>query len=399
MKPVVTSIVALALAVVPFAASAAPKLSTHVKTEKIEKIEKIEKAAKHTKARKPSLVSVRHGIRTEKSKPVAKASLVRHATGVDVSGSGHEEPSAKVLQPVALKKPAAPAKMMQVSLKLPQLPPPSRTVEKKSDAPVHMTKAQKEMAELVALIRAPVKTEVTPKGNGLEVVVAKVKGEPAPAVKKQCAKEPFEIIRGPEMEKLALTTCDGKIAPLAVEQLSVLVRPGGAARPTTSIKELAKKKSQEIAPGIRRVDERLAIKLQSVVDHFTKDGITPKVSVISGYRPTSTGSMHATGRAVDFRIEGTKNEDVVAFCKTLDDTGCGYYPNSSFVHLDVRDPGHKTSWIDMSGPGETPKYVTAWPPKHEELQTTSAKVAPESRETANAAPVEGESASEETVIN
>ena len=74
--------------------------------------------------------------------------------------------------------------------------------------------------------------------------------------------------------------------------------------------------------------------------------------------------MHATGRAIDFRIEGTKNEDVVAFCKTLTDTGCGFYPNSSFVHLDVRDPGAgHVSWIDASGPGETPHYVTAWPPK------------------------------------
>jgi len=48
--------------------------------------------------------------------------------------------------------------------------------------------------------------------------------------------------------------------------------------------------------------------------------------------------------------------------KTLDDTGCGYYPNSSFVHMDVRDPetGH-VAWIDASGPGETPRYVAQWP--------------------------------------
>lgn len=54
---------------------------------------------------------------------------------------------------------------------------------------------------------------------------------------------------------------------------------------------------------------------------------------------------------------------MVAFCKTLADTGCGFYPNSSFVHIDVREPGAgHVSWIDASGPGETPRYVSVWPP-------------------------------------
>ena len=31
--------------------------------------------------------------------------------------------------------------------------------------------------------------------------------------------------------------------------------------------------------------------------------------------------------------------------------------------MDVRDPGTgHTAWIDASGPGETPRYVTQWPP-------------------------------------
>ena len=51
--------------------------------------------------------------------------------------------------------------------------------------------------------------------------------------------------------------------------------------------------------------------------------------------------MHSTGRAMDFRIDGVKNEDVVAFCKTINDTGCGFYPNSSFVHMDVREAGNE----------------------------------------------------------
>lgn len=180
---------------------------------------------------------------------------------------------------------------------------------------------------------------------------------------KACTKAPVEVIRGPELEKFQLTRCDGSIAPLAIERLSVLVRPGSAARPTVAAAELAKKKGAEIARGIRRIDERLAYRLQSIVDHFTKPGATAKLVVVSGYRPTSIGSMHATGRAIDFRLEGVKNEEVISFCKTLNDTGCGFYPNSSFVHVDVREPGAgHVAWIDASGPGETPRYVPAWPP-------------------------------------
>jgi hypothetical protein len=61
---------------------------------------------------------------------------------------------------------------------------------------------------------------------------------------------------------------------------------------------------------------------------------------------------------------GVSNEQLVAYCRNVSDTGCGYYPNSSFVHLDVRAPrtGH-VYWIDASGPGESPRYVAAWPLK------------------------------------
>jgi hypothetical protein len=31
----------------------------------------------------------------------------------------------------------------------------------------------------------------------------------------------------------------------------------------------------------------------------------------------------------------------------------GYYPNSSFLHLDVR--GYNSYWIDYAGPGEAPR--------------------------------------------
>jgi hypothetical protein len=48
------------------------------------------------------------------------------------------------------------------------------------------------------------------------------------------------------------------------------------------------------------------------------------------------------------------NEALRDFMRGFDDVGVGYYPNSSFVHLDVREVN--TYWIDYSGPGEAPQY-------------------------------------------
>ena len=192
----------------------------------------------------------------------------------------------------------------------------------------------------------------------------------APPPKPSCLSNAIDVMRGTEEEKVTLTKCDGSVAPLAVESMSIMVRPGNAAKPAAPVNELAKKSGTEIAPGIRRIDGRLVERLQSVIDHFAKSGVTPKVFVISGVRPAAAGSFHANGRALDFRIDGVKNEDLVAFCKTMPDTGCGFYPNSSFIHIDVRDAGTgHVSWIDSSAPGETPKYVAVWPPPKSEGDT------------------------------
>jgi uncharacterized protein DUF882 len=177
-----------------------------------------------------------------------------------------------------------------------------------------------------------------------------------------CTKPPVEIVAGGESATMALTRCDGKPAPLAVEHLSVLARPGGSARPKITVEAMAKVHGNEVAPGVRRIDARLVERLEQAVEHFRKPGQPAKVSIVSGYRPRSAGSFHQSGRALDLRIEGVTNEALVAFCKTLPDTGCGYYPNSLFVHMDVRDHGAgHVSWIDVSKPGEAPKYVSSWP--------------------------------------
>ncbi len=103
------------------------------------------------------------------------------------------------------------------------------------------------------------------------------------------------------------------------------------------------------------IDPRLVALLGVVSDHFG----SRKIEVISGFRPyTPTQytqhSNHNHGRAMDFRVTGVPNETVRDFCRTLRNVGCGYYPNSVFVHMDVR--AASAYWIDYSKPGEPPRY-------------------------------------------
>jgi len=103
------------------------------------------------------------------------------------------------------------------------------------------------------------------------------------------------------------------------------------------------------------VDPRLVALVGIVSSHF---GGKP-LEIVSGYRaytPTqyTAHSNHNLGRALDFRIRGVSNEALRDFCRTLRSAGCGYYPNSTFVHLDVRDA--KAYWVDRSRPGEPPQY-------------------------------------------
>ena len=105
----------------------------------------------------------------------------------------------------------------------------------------------------------------------------------------------------------------------------------------------------------KSVDPRLAYLIGLVSDHFGGK----KIHVVSGYRPFSKKqytphSNHNLGRAMDFSIEGVPNTVVRDYCRTLADAGVGYYPNSTFVHLDVRTG--KAYWVDYSGPGEAPRY-------------------------------------------
>jgi LysM repeat protein len=116
-------------------------------------------------------------------------------------------------------------------------------------------------------------------------------------------------------------------------------------------------------------DPRLLETIVTVSDHFGGRAI----EVVSGYREESsnhytTRSNHALGRAIDFKVDGVPNEAVRDYCHQFSKVGVGYYPNSSFVHLDVRDL--TTHWTDVSSPGESPRYTSMEAPGLPQRQPT-----------------------------
>ncbi|HTB58961.1 MAG TPA: DUF882 domain-containing protein [Polyangia bacterium] len=85
-----------------------------------------------------------------------------------------------------------------------------------------------------------------------------------------------------------------------------------------------------------------------------------RLEVVSGYRHPDVAknphSPHMKGLACDFRVEGVRTAELRDYLRhTFDKVGVGYYPNSTFVHLDVRKD-RSAFWIDYSGPGERAVY-------------------------------------------
>lgn len=121
----------------------------------------------------------------------------------------------------------------------------------------------------------------------------------------------------------------------------------------------------EVAPGARALHPRLLQILQSIAERYPGRAL----EIISGYRPSDGTSRHAHARALDLRVHNVSNEELRDFARTLPNTGVGYYPNSIFVHIDVRDTREgRAMWTDYSGPGETPRYGH-WPPTDEDIQS------------------------------
>lgn len=122
----------------------------------------------------------------------------------------------------------------------------------------------------------------------------------------------------------------GKVAPGAIESISKLFGATGN-RP--------------------RVDARLIALLADVSEHF---GGRP-VRIVSGWRDHSyfEDSRHKHSQAVDFSIPGVANTVLRDYVRRFRNCGVGFYPNSSFVHLDVREAA--AYWVDYAGPGEAPR--------------------------------------------
>jgi uncharacterized protein YcbK (DUF882 family) len=144
------------------------------------------------------------------------------------------------------------------------------------------------------------------------------------------------LIRGDEKLHVRLLGRRGRLASSGLAGLSKMLRFGPTGERTA-------------------IDPRLAALIGLVSDHF---GGKP-LHVTSGYRPYSPAqytrhSKHNLGRAIDFSVAGVPNTVLRDFCRTFRDAGVGFYPNSTFVHLDVRTG--KAYWVDSSGPGEAPHY-------------------------------------------
>ena len=106
------------------------------------------------------------------------------------------------------------------------------------------------------------------------------------------------------------------------------------------------------AERIALLHPRLILMLQKVAEAFPGH----RFELISGFRAAEKGfhNYHNYGRALDFRLAGVDNKKLYDFARTLPKCGVGYYPNSVFIHLDVRDKS--TTWVDYSGVGEAAQY-------------------------------------------
>jgi hypothetical protein len=169
------------------------------------------------------------------------------------------------------------------------------------------------------------------------------------------------VLTNGERDTLPLVDCAGAVTADAVDRVSVLARPFGVDRPPLPLPDQPDPQADAVGewvPGVKLVHPRLLWALDRIAQRFP----WRPIYVVSGYRPSDQDSKHSQGRALDIYISGVANESLFAYCRTLPDVGCGYYPNSTFVHVDVRPlrAGH-AMWVDVSGPGEPAVYVDSWP--------------------------------------
>lgn len=178
-----------------------------------------------------------------------------------------------------------------------------------------------------------------------------------------CLREPVRIhhLRRPEETlRVSLTDCEGRANLDALVPLSVVARAWQTPRPSAEdIDAWARAHPERAGAWIsdtqRRLHPGLLVRLQALADQWPDR----EIIIVSGHRPRARRtSRHRSGRALDLQIEGVHRAEVARFARTLRATGVGFYPRSTFTHVDVRDD--VAFWIDRSGPGERADYGP-WP--------------------------------------
>ncbi|XXT17363.1 DUF882 domain-containing protein [Sorangium sp. So ce429] len=249
----------------------------------------------------------------------------------------------------------------------------------KPSSPLHLDPATPAwLRQLDPIVSPPLLATTGPSlsSNGFDLLWAPPKKQPPDW---RCRRGPVQFARyGGQHDAFELVRCDGSVAPGALDRLSIMARPPDAPDPGEQLPDEPDadtwQRALEWVPQVRIVHPRLLWLLQQIADAFPRRGM----HIFSGYRPRPSGpsddapgargksgghhSQHADGRAMDILVMGVPNAALFRFCRTLDDVGCGFYPNSKFVHVDVRRPGAgRVFWIDISGPGEPSEYVDSWP--------------------------------------
>ena len=145
----------------------------------------------------------------------------------------------------------------------------------------------------------------------------------------------FHFVDRGEAEPFELLNDRGEIDPSALHALSHFVRCRRTGR------------QRPIAP-------RLAKIVLAAAQYFLLTDGDPQVDVISGTRARPFGAPHSNhfvGHAMDIAIPGVSAKLLSAWIwKNFRGVGVGYYPNQSFVHVDVREVDVR--WIDRSHHGE-----------------------------------------------